>query len=340
MIEIEAEIAVMQPGVGLGEGLIYDPRSKKMLWLDILGPTLFRWDPHTKQNEVFDLKGNGVRFVSSVVPLDHGNGDVVAITIENGFATYDFGKRKLTTNASNPSVSAGERFNDGKVDPAGRYWAGTLVRDVDNNIVANKGTLYRRDLNGSVTTMLTPVTISNGICWSADSRTMYYIDTPTKTVQSFDFDVTTGSITAGRPAVTGFTGGDGADSNRPGPADGWPDGCCLDSDVRLWVARFNGGGVSLYSLPQGRSDATRADQPVGVVRVPASCGFQTTSVAFDAKGDMYITTAREFFSTEQMAKFPHSGALCVVRREALVAAGLASRSSVLLPPPRGLKAAL
>ena len=110
-------------------------------------------------------------------------GDLVGVTITEGFATYSFSKKALTRLSGSPPVAAGERFNDGKIDPAGRYWAGTLARDDKGEIKSGAASLYMRDTNGTVTKVAGGLSISNGICWSADATKMYYADTPTGQVR-------------------------------------------------------------------------------------------------------------------------------------------------------------
>ena len=116
---------------------------------------------------------------------------------------YNFRTKSLDKLGNDPPVHDFERFNDGKVDPRGCYWAGTITRDKDLNICKG-ATLYRRDVDGSVSVMLTDLSISNGLIWSRDGQTMYYIDTPTGQVDAFDFDLQSGAISNRRPVITGF----------------------------------------------------------------------------------------------------------------------------------------
>ena len=190
-------------------------------------------------------------------------------------AVYNFHTKTLEKLGNDPPMDAFERFNDGKVDPRGCYWAGTITRDKDLNICKG-ATLYCRDSAGNVLPMLKDLSISNGLVWTRDGRTMYYIDTPCGQVDAFDFNMESGEISNRRAVITGF------DFQKTG----FPDGmlgppeisqsmsllspcssatcpavrgkfvlvgrCAIDQKNRLWVARFNGGCVGCYDPETGR----------------------------------------------------------------------------------------
>jgi sugar lactone lactonase YvrE len=169
------------------------------------------------------------------------------------------------------------RMNDGKCDPAGRFWAGTMAFDES----PEAGSLYVFD--GAVRTVLTGVTISNGLGWSPDRRTMYYIDTPTGRVDAFAYDEETGAVSGRRPlfAVEG----------------GKPDGMTVDDEGLLWVALWGGGAVHRYE-PSGRLVAT--------VRLPVT---NVTSCCFGGPDGttLFITTSQWNLSPEQLAAEPGAG---------------------------------
>jgi len=315
---IEAEICLKRPATDLGEGSIWDVRTARLLWLDIPNAKLFRLDPTTGENEEHDLSAYSTH-VSSVVPLDANDdpsGDRVGVTLREGFALYNFRTKDLENLGGNPQVAERERFNDGKVDPQGRYWAGTFTKNEALEPVPN-GSLYRRDPSGSVDMVLSGVGISNGITWTKDGRTMYYNDTITAQVDAFAFDAETGDISNRRTCIKGF-----------GEANGWPDGCCLDADGMLWVARFNGGCAGRYDPASGKLLAE--------VRVPEAAGKQVTSVAFggDGFGDLFLTTAREGKTAAQAAAEGQdlAGSLFFVPR-----ARLAGIGAVPGQPPNALR---
>ena len=119
-------------------------------------------------------------------------------------AIYNFRTRGLHKLGNDPPIKHGERFNDGKVDPRGCYWAGTLARDESSEITSGAATLYCRDLDGSVKAVLTDLSISNGLVWTTDARSMYFIDTPSAQIDRLDFDPSSGTLSNRRPVVKGF----------------------------------------------------------------------------------------------------------------------------------------
>ena len=169
------------------------------------------------------------------------------------------------------------RMNDGKCDPAGRFWAGTM----DYGEERPTGSLYVYD--GAVRTVLDGVAISNGLAWSSDRRTMYYIDTPTGRVDALDYDESTGEV-SGRRAFAEVEGGH-------------PDGMTIDDEGFLWVALWDGGAVRRFD-PSGR--------PAGTVHVPAT---KVTSCCFGGPGGttLFITTSQLGLSAEQRKAEPDAG---------------------------------
>jgi sugar lactone lactonase YvrE len=209
------------------------------------------------------------------------------LAVQDGFAKLDPATGAVTPFTGFPGASPDVRMNDGKCDPQGRFWAGTMAFDMH----AGGGALYRLDSGASVATILPSVTISNGIDWSPDGRTMYYVDTPTLRVDCFDFDPASGSISNRRPFV---------EIDQPGA---YPDGLTLDAEGNLWLALWGGWGVRCYS-PRGELIAT--------VDVPAA---QTSSCAFGGENldELYITTARGGIPEEELAGQPLAGSLFRVR---------------------------
>lgn len=175
------------------------------------------------------------------------------------------------------------RMNDAKCDPAGRLWGGTMTVERRQGACA----LYRLDPDGTVTTALDGVTLSNGLGWSPDGRTMYYIDTPLRTVDAFDFDVDTAMLTQRRTVVQVE---DGA---------GNPDGLTVDADGCLWVALAHGSAVRRYT-PAGRLDA--------VVPMPVR---KVTSCTFGGSGldQLFVTTACAGLSEQDLVAEPLAGAV-------------------------------
>ncbi len=263
----------------LGEGAIWHPLENRLYWVDIEGKSLHIFDPATGGNRLIPV---GER-IGTVVPADRGG---VLVALQNGIHHLDVKTAKLTF-IVNPLPDNNVRFNDGKCDPSGRFWLGSLALDSRRRGAA----LYRMDADASVREMLDSVSISNGIVWTADKKTMYYNDTPTMTVQAFDYDDQTGSISNRRVAIK-IPRGSGA-----------PDGMTIDSEDKLWIALWGGSCVARFDPLTG--------ELLEKIIVPAP---NVSSCAFGGKdlGTLYITTARAWVSTEKLAEFPQSGGLFAV----------------------------
>ena len=257
----------------LGEGALWDARSGKLAWVDILGRRMYLTDPETGATESIEVPLD----IGTIVPRRAG-GFVAAL--EDGFwIVGDGASRRI---ASIAEAGPGLRFNDGKCDPAGRFWAGTMAYDE----APGAGCLYRLDGRARVTRMLENVTISNGMAWSRDARTMYYIDTSTHRIDVFDYALSTGEISNRRPHVW-----------IP-PALGSPDGMTIDADGGLWVALWGGGAVHRYV--DGRLDR--------VIELPVS---QPTSCAFGGPDldQLFVTSAWKDLSAGARRAQPLAGSL-------------------------------
>jgi sugar lactone lactonase YvrE len=179
---------VLDARATLGEGPVWDDRTGTLLWVDILQGLVHRYSPETQQDEVLAV-GQPVGAVAS-----RQRGGLV-LAVRDGFALFDDRGFRLVSlvEADRPT----NRMNDGKCDPTGRFLAGTM--DVDAQ--PGRGALYRLDPDHSVTTLIRGVTISNGLAWSADHRTMYYIDSSIQGVDAFDYDLDSGRIKSNRRTV-------------------------------------------------------------------------------------------------------------------------------------------
>lgn len=267
----------------LGEGPIWDPREKALWWIDINEHRLHRYDPGVghegdAKNETYDI---GQR-VGTVVPRTSGG---LMLAIEHGFASYDPATKQLEILADPEAHLPGNRFNDGKCDPAGRFWAGTL-QSIEEDMTA--GTLYCMSADGQVEPRVLGVGISNGIVWTSDKKTMYFIDSPTRRVDAFDYDNTTGAISNRRPAVELPEG------------IGYPDGMTIDAEDKLWVALWAGWGVARFDPVSGNL-LEKIDVAASQVTACALGGPNLT--------DMYITTARRDLTGSLLDDQPHAGGL-------------------------------
>ena len=259
----------------VGEGPVWDPRIDRQLWVDIPNNHLFTTDPATGATERRALD----RSVGVVLP--RATGGYVAALQDGFYALPDEGPPELiaTVEADNPVT----RLNDGEIDPQGRMWAGTMGWEAE----PEAGALYRLDTDGMVRRMLDGITISNGLGWSPDGTTMYYVDTPTLRVDRFDFDPVSGDIANRREFVTIHHGG------------GRPDGLTVDSEGAVWVATWPGYGVHRY-LPDGTLDA--------VIPLPVS-NVSSIELGGPDLRDAFITTAWELLSEEEHAAQPLAGSL-------------------------------
>lgn len=268
---------VLDSRAELGEGVIWDAGSQRLVWVDITRGLI-----HEMSADGRCRSSDAGQHVGAVAPRGHGGHGGLVLAVRSGFAALD-GDGTISMIAHVEADAGGNRMNDGGCDPQGRFWAGTMAYAE----TPGAGSLYRLDQDGTVHRMLTGTAVSNGLGWSPDGRTMYYIDTPTHGVDAFAFDPRTGAIAGRRRLVT------------VDPADGSPDGMTVDDEGFLWVALWGGGAVRRYQ-PDGTLDT--------VVRVAAS---KVTSCAFGGadRGDLYITTASTGLSPERLAAEPHAGGL-------------------------------
>ncbi|MBB6673486.1 SMP-30/gluconolactonase/LRE family protein [Cohnella nanjingensis] len=262
----------------LGEGPVWDTRSERLFWVDILAHRVHIHDPKQPLSEsAIELSP----YVSSVIPRLSGG---IALTLQNGFYAYDSTSAELKLLAEVEASVPGNRFNDGKCDPVGRYLAGTMSM-IDQ---PSMGTLYSLDADLTVKPLVTEVSVSNGMAWSADGGTLYYIDTPTRQVVAFDYELAAGAVSNRRIAVEIPEG------------QGSPDGMTIDSEGMLWVAHWGGWQVSRWDPATGEKLLS--------IPVPAS---QVTSCAFGGPDldKLYITTARVGLDEAKLADQPLAGGL-------------------------------
>lgn len=264
-------------GAELGEGPVWDARSGRVVWVDITARRIHLTDAASGASETVEVPLD----VGAVAPRAAG-GFVAAL--QDGFWVVGDGPAERI--AAVPEARPGLRFNDGKCDAAGRFWAGTMAYDQSTAA----GALYRLDLDGQARLMLDGVTVSNGLAWSLDGRTMHYIDTPTQRIDAFSYDPLTGEIGDRHPEI-----------HIP-PEAGAPDGMTIDAEGGLWIALWGGGAVHRYL--DGRLER--------VVRLPVS---QPTSCCFggEALDELYITSAWQGLSAQARGAQPLAGALFRVR---------------------------
>jgi sugar lactone lactonase YvrE len=275
-LDLRWEVAVAA-GAELGERPFWDAGLGCLMWVDINAGHLHQHRPGAGDEIVLDLSGEAL---GAAAPR-RGGGYVLATAA--GFRLTGPAGELEEGALRPPGMAADTHFNDGACDPSGRFWAGTVAGDVR----PGAGALYRLDPDGTVTTVLDGVTESNGLGWSPDGGTFYYIDSgePEPRIRAFGFEAASGELGRSRDLAR-FPGG--------GPV---PDGLVVDAEGTLWVAIWGAGQVHRYA-PDG--------ELLTVLPVPAS---QPTCPAFGGPGldVLYLTTAWQDMTSEQRATEPLAG---------------------------------
>jgi sugar lactone lactonase YvrE len=275
---LSAEL-VLDAGAVLGECPVWDAGGRTLVWLDLLGQRLHRFDPRSGADTAVALPER----VGAVAP--RGRGGWVAATPQGFAALGDDGA--LTTLVEVEADRPGNRMNDGRCDAAGRFWAGTMAEDH----TPGAGALYRLDADHTVSRVVEGIGISNGIDWSPDGAAMYLVDSLTRSLSVFDFDAARGEVERRRTLLT-VAGGEGV-----------PDGLCVDVEGFIWLALPRSGRVRRHA-PDGRVD-TEVSLPARLV----------TSVAFggDDLRELYMTTGLRGLDAAELAAQPGAGGLFRVR---------------------------
>ncbi|HVX49230.1 MAG TPA: SMP-30/gluconolactonase/LRE family protein [Chitinophagaceae bacterium] len=265
----------------LGEGPVWDAANNCLYWVNILPGDIHRLCLTNSAHTIVNV-GQMVGAVAL-----RKNGGLVA-AMQHGLYFVDFDNKTLQPITAPEAGIPTNRFNDGKCDAAGRFWAGTMPF----NEKEPAGSLYMLDKNLSVTKKIEGVTISNGMAWNSDNTVMYFIDTPTRYIVAYDFDLATGSISNKRIAV---------DVHHE---KGYPDGMTIDCDGMLWVAYYGGWQVIQYN-PRTGAALQKIDFPVANI---TCCTF-----GGDGLNNLFVTTARKELSAEALAQQPLAGSVFVVK---------------------------
>ena len=280
---LKAEIVLDTKSI-LGEGPVWDDRENVLYWVDIKKCELHIFDPVKNKDRVIITD----QPIGTVVPGKKKNSLVLAM--ENGFYFLDVLTGKTEFIGDPEKDKPDNRFNDGKCDPAGRFFAGTMGKQGGREA----GALYMLDTDTglSISKVLDKISISNGIVWSRDKKTMYYIDSPVKKVWAFDYDLSTGRIGNRRDAIDGTA--------EPGVFDGMTD----DSRGILWIAYYRGGRVAAWDPVTGKK--------LEEIEVPAP---HVTACAFGGKDldTLYITTGRQGMTEAELKAWPQAGGLFTVK---------------------------
>lgn len=271
----ELKCVYEEPAI-LGEGPLWVPRENAVYWVDIVRRKVHRYGvgDGSRRNWTFEAQ------VTSLAERQQGG---LVSTVRDGFAFVDLETGTIEPIAMPEADMPENRFNDGKVDDKGRYWAGSM----DDGEKFATGSLYRLDGDLSLQKMDDNYSITNGPAFSVGGKTLYHTDTAKRTIYAFDFSED-GSISNKRAFI-----------ELAAEEEGYPDGMTVDSEDCIWLAHFAGFRITRYS-PQG--------EVMQVIAMPVpnitSCTFAGPDL-----DTMYITTARHLLSEEDIRKYPLSGSL-------------------------------
>ena len=266
----------------LGEGPIWHPKEQKLFCVDIRGNALCQIDPEIKSVVKYQVGEQ----IGAALPTDDGR---FLLALQSGLYYFspDDGTKLLAADLERDLPD--NRCNDAKCDAKGRLWVGTmdnLEKDTTGGLYSFSGAGLQRHLEN--------IGISNGIAWTSDYRTMYYIDTPTQEVVAYDYDLEGGKISAGRTVI------------KIDPSLGHPDGMTIDKEGKLWIAHWGGSGVYRWDPETG--------QLLTSIEVAAP---HTTSCCFGGPDfdTLFITTARKGLTAKQLEQAPLSGGIFTAQPE-------------------------
>ena len=269
----------------LGEGIVYDDSSDALLWTDIEGKCL----------HIYEIESGS--YSAQTLPWRLGSfglserGGVVIAAFEQGIAFYDWRNDDVCWVQQVEEDLAYTRFNDGRVDRAGQFCAGTMVEDEGARDLLDgpKGALYRVGFDGQVTPLLSDLHIPNSLCWSPNGERMYHCDSPARMIMQYRYQAN-GTLSA-------------ADCFATTEEGCFPDGSCVDADGYVWNAQWGGSQIVRYS-PDGAVDL--------VHKMPVS---QPSCVCFagSALDILAVTTARQSLSEQDLAQQPQAGNVFLYR---------------------------
>ncbi|XP_011499385.1 PREDICTED: regucalcin-like isoform X2 [Ceratosolen solmsi marchali] len=289
-------ISVVSPPLLLGEGPFWSSELQKLYFVDIIGEKIYSYDPNSEQTVSASVGNGPITFIIGVEnSIDNfiiGIGKNVTLIKWND--NSDKIPSIINTLATIDIDRSDTRLNDAKIDSHGRFWGGTMGKEINSQVTPNRGSLYSIDQHLVPKKHLSPVSISNGIAWNIEYNIMYYIDSPTRKITAFEYDIYNGTISNPR-IVFDF------DAYN---LTGVPDGMTIDKDNNLWVANYGAGRVLNIDPRHGKLLRT--------IEIPSQ---RVTSVAFGGLflDILYITTASADISLEEKKSKPFSGCVFAVR---------------------------
>lgn len=281
----------------LGESPFWHPQEQRLYWVDIPGKRVARVAVHGLQAqgavEYWPLNEE----VGCIAPVQ---GEGLVLALRSGIYRARAWGGPLQLLAAAPYDTRKQRFNDGKCDPQGRFWAGSLYEPKDQAL----GVLYMLDAQG-LHERMGGVTTANGLAWSPDGRTAYWADTAAHQIRAFDFDAARGQLSNSRvfyqatPKPAGWAWGSAT------PYGGRPDGAAVDAEGCYWSAQYEGQRLLRLS-PAG--------EVLAEVPVPAMCPTMPCFGGPDLR-TLLVTTARHGRSAAELAQYPDAGCVFALRVE-------------------------
>lgn len=273
---LKAEILYEAKAV-LGEGPVWDHLAQKLYWVDIEGCRLHCYMPENKTYLSWEFDG----MLGAVIPSEDGS---LILAHERDLLRFNPINEKKEMLGLLPNTNQRLRFNDGKCDPQGNLWIGTM----DKKLAPKAGNLYRVDPHGNARVVLKGTTISNGMAWTHDQDHYFYIDSDAYELWRFNYQPEEGSI-GNKKVAFGI------------PRDfGAADGMSIDREGKLWIAHWGGHCIRRWDPDTG--------EVLQKIEVAAP---HVTSCCFGGKemDTLFITTARSGLNREQLEEYPLSGGL-------------------------------
>lgn len=281
-MKFNVETVIQAPISLLGEGPHYEKQTNRLIWVDIEGFKIHRLDIATNIVSTIET----TQRVGAIVPTTR---HTYICGLQDGIYELNFDNQQFTLMVPLEPERTDHRANDGKCDADGRFWIGTYIMGP----LSYSGNLYSYSHGQSAATKhLTEIGCSNGMAWTADQKTYYYIDSPTKKVDAFDYDNATGTIANRRTVI------------EIGEQDGVPDGMTIDNEGHLWIAHWGGSCISHWN--------PRTGQLIKKIDFPVS---QVTSLCFAGTNfdTLYVTSASVGLTEEQLKLEPLAGSLFKVK---------------------------
>jgi sugar lactone lactonase YvrE len=278
--------AVAEPAL-LGESPFWHPDEERLYYCDIAGHEVRVFDPPSGRLERH-------RFETEVCACAPAAGGGLALALRSALVFFDPANGARRDLAAAPYDARHERFNDGKCDSAGRFWCGTLLEPR-----APCASLYCLDA-GVLSRKAGGITVSNGLGWSPDARTMYWADTAAHTLYALDFNIAGGEISNRRVFAQFARRAPGAGLDDYG---GRPDGAAVDVEGNVWLAMYEGARL-VQLAPDGSL--------VREVRLPVRCPTMSCFGGADLK-TLYVATARHNRPAGELAREPRAGCVLALR---------------------------